>query len=53
VDLFDKPSICRKVWGHLLTGVVPDALEAGPTQEAAGEEKGDEALASLRGTPWQ
>ena len=28
LDLFDKPSTCRKVWGRLLTGVVMDALEA-------------------------
>ena len=29
VDLFDKPSTCRKVWDRLLSGVVMDALEAG------------------------
>ncbi len=27
VDLFDKPDTCRKVWDHLLSGLVLDALE--------------------------
>jgi hypothetical protein len=53
VDLFDKPATCRKVWGRLLTGVVMDALESGPTQEPAGKEQVEEALASLRAAPWQ
>jgi hypothetical protein len=53
VDLFDKPSTCRKVWGRLLTGVVMDALEAGPTQEQVEKETVEETLASLRGAPWQ
>jgi hypothetical protein len=53
VDLFDKPATCRKVWRRLLTGVVMDALEAGLTQESIGKEKVEEALAYLRGTPWQ
>ena len=53
VDLFDKPATCRKVWGRLLTGVVMDALEAGPTQEQVGKEKVEETLARLREAPWQ
>ena len=53
VDLFDKPATCRKVWGRLLTGLVMDALEAGPTQEPVGKCKVEEALATLRGAPWQ
>ena len=53
VDLFDKPATCQKVWGRLLTGVVMDALEAGPTQEQVGKEKVEETLARLRGAPWQ
>jgi len=28
VDLFDKPTTCRKVWDRLLSGYVLDALEA-------------------------
>jgi hypothetical protein len=53
VDLFDKPSTCRKVWSRLLTGVVMDALEAGPAQEQVGMDKVEETLVSLRGAPWQ
>jgi hypothetical protein len=53
VDLFDRPSTCRKVWDRLLTGVVMDALEAGPTEEQAGADKVQEALAHLRAAPWQ
>jgi len=53
VDLVDKPATCRKVWGRLLTGMVMDALEAGPTEEQLGKEKVQEALVGLRGVPWQ
>ena len=53
MDLFDRPLTCRKVWDRLLTGVVMDALEAGPTQEQVGREKVQETLARLRGAPWQ
>jgi hypothetical protein len=53
VDLFDKPTTCRKVWDRLLTGVVLDALEAGPTEEQAGADKVQEALAHLRSAAWQ
>ena len=53
VDLFDRPDTCRKVWDRLLTGVVLDALEAGPGGAEAGEGQVREALARLRGAPWQ
>src|SRR5262249_37674843 len=53
VDLFDKPSTCRKVWDRLLTGVVLDALEAGRTEDQAGADKVQEALAHLRAAAWQ
>jgi hypothetical protein len=53
VDLFDKPSTCRKVWDRLLTGVVLDTLEAGPTEEQAGADQVQEALAHLRAAAWQ
>jgi hypothetical protein len=53
VDLFDKPATCRKVWGRLLTGLVMDALEAGPTEEQPGQELVQEALGRLRTDPWQ
>jgi hypothetical protein len=53
VDLFDRADTCRKVWDRLLTGVVLDALEAGPGGAEAGKGQVQEALARLRGAPWQ
>jgi hypothetical protein len=53
VDLFDRPLTCRKVWDRLLTGVVMDALEAGPGGAGAGKDQVGEALARLRRAPWQ
>jgi hypothetical protein len=53
VDLFDKPATCRKVWDRLLTGVVMDALEAGPAAQPAEKGQVQEALDRLRGSPWQ
>lgn len=53
VDLFDKPSTCRKVWDRLLTGLILDALEAEPPQEQAGTAVVQTVLASLRAAPWQ
>jgi hypothetical protein len=53
VDLFDKPTTCRKVWDRLLTGVVLDALEAGPGPQQVGEADVQRVLASLRDAPWQ
>jgi hypothetical protein len=52
VDLFDQPATCGKVWGRLLTGVVMDALEAGPAPGPVGKETVEETLACLRGTAW-
>jgi hypothetical protein len=48
VDLFDKPGTCRKVWDRLVTGVVLDALEAGPAKQQIGEADVRQALACLR-----
>jgi len=53
MDLFDRPATCRKVWDRLLTGVVLDALEAGPRQERAGPDAVQEVLATLRDAPWR
>ena len=53
VDLFDRPGTCRKVWDRLLTGVVLDALEAGPAGDQAGADQVREALAHLRAAAWQ
>jgi hypothetical protein len=53
VDLFDRPATCRKVWDRLLSGVVLEALEAGPGGAEVGKGEALEALARLRGAPWQ
>jgi len=53
VDLFDKPSTCRKVWDRLLTGVIMDALEAGPAEERVEKADTEALLMSLRDTSWE
>src|SRR5262249_36522533 len=45
LDLFDKPSTCRKAWDRLLTGVVMDALEARPEDGMAGVSDVEDLLA--------
>jgi hypothetical protein len=52
LDVFDKPSTCRKVWDRLLTGVVMDALEATPTEELGQSVDVEDLLARLRNTAW-
>jgi len=37
LDLFDKPSTCKKIWGRLLSGFVMDALEEGAPSGGAAE----------------
>ena len=53
VDLFDKPSTCRKVWDRLLDGVVLDALEAGAIETTADGGQVQDMLAALRSASWQ
>ena len=53
IDLFDKPATCRKVWDRLLTGVVMDAVEAGPATEPAAAESVLQVVARLREAAWQ
>lgn len=53
VDLFDKPSTCRKVWDRLLEGVVLDAVEAGTVEATADVVQVQEMVAALRNAPWQ
>lgn len=53
VDLFDKPSTCQKVWDRLLTGVVLDALEAGPAEERVDKTDAENLLRTLRDTSWE
>jgi hypothetical protein len=53
VDLFDKPSTCKKVWDRLLEGVVMDALEAGTTQPSPEAGQVQAMLAALQYASWQ
>jgi hypothetical protein len=53
LDLFDKPSTCRKVWDRLLSGVVMDALEAKPSDQVAGPADVLELLTRLRAAAWK
>jgi len=53
LDLFDKPSTCRKVWDRLLTGVVMDALEANPSDQVAQPADVQGLLARLRDSAWE
>jgi hypothetical protein len=53
LDLFDRPTTCRKAWDRLLTGVVMDALEARPEDGMAGASDVEDLLARLQSAPWQ
>ena len=53
VDLFDRPSTCRKVWDRLLSGVVMDALEAGPPEKVAEPADVEGLLSRLRDAAWE
>jgi hypothetical protein len=52
VDLFDKPSTCRKVWDRLLEGVVLDALEPGSTETTVDAGQVQALLSALRNASW-
>jgi hypothetical protein len=52
LDVFDKPSTCRKVWRRLLTGVVMDALESSPSDQVAQPSDVEALLAQLRDSVW-
>lgn len=52
IDLFDKPSTCRKVWDRLLSGVVFDALEAGAAEPLASVADVEQLLAAVGELPW-
>ncbi len=51
IDLFDKPSTCRKVWRGLLSGYVFDALEAEAERPEAGDV--ERLLRVAREAAWQ
>jgi hypothetical protein len=53
LDVYDKPSTCRKVWDRLLTGVAMDALEAQPSDQVAQAADVLELLGRLRAASWK
>jgi hypothetical protein len=53
VDLFDKPTTCEKVWDRLLSGVVFDALEAEPTEQAVSASEVEQLLSAMSDFGWQ
>jgi hypothetical protein len=53
VDIFDKPSTCQKVWDRLLTGMILDALEAGPSEERVEKTDAEKLLMTLRDLSWE
>lgn len=53
VDVFDKPSTCRKVWDRLLSGVVFDALAAGDVEKLADVEDVERLLHSTGDAHWE
>jgi hypothetical protein len=53
VDLFDRPSTCRKVWDRLLTGVVMEALEAREAVAPAEPARVTDLLGRLKDAAWE
>ncbi len=53
LDLFDKPSTCRKVWDRLLSGFVMDALEEGRPAPSPPPAEVDALLKKLKAAAWQ
>ena len=53
VDLFDKPSTCRKVWGRLMSGLVLDALEEPADQGQAEATDVERLLGTATELPWK
>ncbi len=53
LDLFDKPTTCRKVWDRLLSGFVLDALEAAEDRQQAEVADVERLLEAAGGTSWQ
>jgi hypothetical protein len=53
VDLFDKPSTCRKVWDRLLTGLIMDSLEEAPAEQRVEKTDTEKLLTTLRDSTWK
>jgi hypothetical protein len=53
LDIFDKPSTCRKIWDRLLSGFVMDALEEGQVTQSPAPAEVDALLKRLEAAAWQ
>jgi hypothetical protein len=53
VDLFDKPSTCRKVWDRLLSGMVLDALRTVPTDRTVSVADIEQLLDAAGSLVWE
>ena len=53
MDLFDKPTTCRKVWDRLMSGYVLDALEAEAEEGQAEAADVEQLLGTANALPWQ
>ncbi len=53
VDLFDKPSTCRKVWNRLLSGMIMDALETELREERVTKSDTEKLLGTLQDSAWE
>ena len=53
LDLFDKPSTCRKIWERLLTGYVLDTLEAANDDEHAEAADVEQLLSAVDVANWE
>ena len=52
VELFDKATTCRKIWGRMLSGFIVDALEERPEKEVAKESDVEQVLGATREATW-
>ena len=53
IDVFDKPSTCRKVWDRLLSGTVFDALQVGATDKSASVADVEQLVSAAGDFPWE
>ncbi len=53
LDLFDKPTTCRKVWDRLLSGFVMDALEERELKQTPSPDDVNALVQKLEASAWQ
>jgi hypothetical protein len=53
LDLFDKPSTCRKVWDRLLSGALLESFAPGTDENQAGVGDVESFIAELGAAPWE